>query len=422
MVSQYRHRRTSDPAIPFATLEPGEVAVNTANRQLAVGDAATGSIGAPLALIALRFFDPRAQYVAGDLVVQAGVVYRAKASIPPGAFSSAQWDMLVGTVDTQYVAKAGDTMSGLLTLSGAPTAGGHAATKTYVDNLIATKVSVYVSDTPPSGAPDNSLWWEGDSGQLFLRYNDGDSTAWVVAVPQPDTASFVIKAGDTLTGALNVNMVDPRVRLNKTAATQANGVGGQLNGVYRWMVNLGNGVAETGANAGSHFEVTRFSDAGAGIDVPISVDRSTGNFTTSVKGFQPGGGSWSAISDARIKTVLGDYASGLEQVLALRPIRYTYKGNDTLIEPALAIGRDEKTPVTVPYDNSAHRTPAIAATEFIGLIAQDAETVMPEMVTQVDGYIDGMAVTDLRHLDTTPLIFALINAVKELQAMLNARL
>ena len=39
---------------------------------------------------------------------------------------------------------------------------------------------------------------------------------------------------------------------------------------------------------------------------------------------------------------------------------------------------------------------------------------MPEMVTLGSGFVDGSAVDDLRSLDTGPLLFALVNAVREL--------
>ena len=45
---------------------------------------------------------------------------------------------------------------------------------------------------------------------------------------------------------------------------------------------------------------------------------------------------------------------------------------------------------------------------------------MPELVHQNKGTIDGEDVDDLRILDTAPLVFALINAVKELSARLKA--
>jgi len=49
MTKPYRHRRTANPANAFPTpLEPGEIAVNTANRQIAIGDANAATIGIPL--------------------------------------------------------------------------------------------------------------------------------------------------------------------------------------------------------------------------------------------------------------------------------------------------------------------------------------------------------------------------------------
>ena len=50
-------------------------------------------------------------------------------------------------------------------------------------------------------------------------------------------------------------------------------------------------------------------------------------------------------------------------------------------------------------------------------MAQDTEAAFPECVTQMEGFIDGEKVTDLRVLDQSPLLFALINAVKELKTM-----
>jgi hypothetical protein len=63
-----------------------------------------------------------------------------------------------------------------------------------------------------------------------------------------------------------------------------------------------------------------------------------------------------------------------------------------------------------------HRHAAESGTIYHGLIAQDIEAVFPEMVSKRDGFIDGVAVTDLRTIDATPLIYALVNAVKELKA------
>jgi hypothetical protein len=123
-----------------------------------------------------------------------------------------------------------------------------------------------------------------------------------------------------------------------------------------------------------------------------------------------GSTSWVIMSDARTKTVTREYTSGLNEVAALRPVRYVFKGNDT-IEPPPAR-------TVAPYPNSQNYTPAYRRTEYIGLVAQDAELAMPELISKSIGHIDGFAVSDLRSLDPTALVFALVNAVKELKARL----
>ncbi len=77
---------------------------------------------------------------------------------------------------------------------------------------------------------------------------------------------------------------------------------------------------------------------------------------------------------------------------------------------------EPKAPDVAPYPNSPHYQSAVEQRKFAGLIAQEVETIFPEMVTKRDGHIDGQPVSDLCDLDTTPLIFALINCVKELRA------
>jgi len=50
--------------------------------------------------------------------------------------------------------------------------------------------SVLVSDTPPVGAPDNSLWYESDTGMLYILYNDGTSSQWVIVPPTTSAAAI----------------------------------------------------------------------------------------------------------------------------------------------------------------------------------------------------------------------------------------
>lgn len=195
MPSRYRHRRTFNPTASFPTpVEPGEIIVNTANRQLAVGDADATGLGTPLLLLPVRVFDPRAQYAAGDFVVSAADLYRAKTPVAPGAFSPAQWDLYSADAAFQAqisskVAKAGDTMTGHLVLPTGPAAA-NAVRKDYVDAALAG-----IDLTPY--APKASPVFTGNPTAPTPAANDNDTsiattafvTTAVAAVPAAPAAA-----------------------------------------------------------------------------------------------------------------------------------------------------------------------------------------------------------------------------------------
>ena len=125
--------------------------------------------------------------------------------------------------------------------------------------------------------------------------------------------------------------------------------------------------------------------------------QSDGSFVIgSATAFKTGGGSWTATSDARIKNVVYEYELGLEEVLQLRPIVYSYKGNDDQPDgPSLRSDPPDKL--------------------FVGLVAQEVESIFPNMVAEREGYIDGEKVSDLRTLDVSELLYAFVNAFKEMK-------
>ncbi len=97
---------------------------------------------------------------------------------------------------------------------------------------------------------------------------------------------------------------------------------------------------------------------------------------------KPGGGSWLATSDQRVKDVRGNFEKGLDEILGLNPVHYNYKdGNEA------------------GYDSDvAH----------IGLVAQEVEPLFPESISEDhEGYLQ---------LDTQPIDMAMINAIKELKS------
>jgi hypothetical protein len=264
-MKQYRHRRTANPSHVFPTLEPGELSVNTANRQLAVGDANVVGVGTPLPLLAVRYFDARGIYAVGDHVVNAGTLYRCIVAHGPAAFDPAHFGAAAGS-------------------------GGGGLT---------------ISDTPPATPTDGMLWWESDTGKLYVRYNDGVGAAqWVeaVAVPQIDTSSFttktyvdaadalkadktyvdaadaalstsvagkISKLGDTMTGDLTVNKANAAVVLKTPDATTQPQLQMAQGALQRWALSSGPGP-------GSDFGIARFNDAGVYVDTPIGVVRSDG--------------------------------------------------------------------------------------------------------------------------------------------------
>ena len=133
------------------------------------------------------------------------------------------------------------------------------------------------------------------------------------------------------------------------------------------------------------------------------------SFRSNGTAYKAGGGAWADPSDVRIKNILGNYNQGLKELRTLHPKRFSYKGNDTDGPPEEGD--------TVPYQNSGHRTVAENGTVYYGVTAQDVEPKFPEMVTRQKGYIDGVEVPDLRILDTSALIWALVNAADELANM-----
>jgi hypothetical protein len=137
-------------------------------------------------------------------------------------------------------------------------------------------------------------------GQTYGRKNagwnavvsGGGSAASVTVTPAGNIASSnvqaalqeldtekVAKAGDTMTGNLLINKSNPSLVLQKLAAGQANQLAGYNAANARWSLALGDSSAESGGNAGSNFALYRYSDAGALLDIPLTINRVDGGVT-----------------------------------------------------------------------------------------------------------------------------------------------
>jgi Chaperone of endosialidase len=107
---------------------------------------------------------------------------------------------------------------------------------------------------------------------------------------------------------------------------------------------------------------------------------------------KPGGGSWTATSDARLKENVQPYGEGLTEVMQIEPVTYHY------IE---ATGHDTRV-------------------EHVGVIAQQLQRVSPAMVSENPmELIDGTTNTYLS-VDPSAFTYMLINAIKEQQQQIDA--
>jgi hypothetical protein len=123
-------------------------------------------------------------------------------------------------------------------------------------------------------------------------------------------------------------------------------------------------------------------EVGIGTNAPtalLSVNGTANNST----------GSWGVFSDARVKTVNGDFTDGLDVISRMRPVRFNYNTD-------------------APFN---------AKGEQIGVIAQELEKIAPYMVTQSEY----KQFKDLREVNNQAYVFLLINAVKELNNIVKAQ-
>lgn len=84
--------------------------------------------------------------------------------------------------------------------------------------------------------------------------------------------------GDTMTGPLFLSPPtgNASITLNKPLATGNNFIVGTMATLGRWVMNLGDGTNETGANVGSNFVLERYNDAGLSLGNAMTINRATG--------------------------------------------------------------------------------------------------------------------------------------------------
>lgn len=263
-------------------------------------------------------------------------------------------------------------------------------------------VSANTSDTPAirleqnnSGGFTAQTWDIGaNEANFFVRDVTGGSRLSLRIRPGAPTSSLDISAD----GDIGVGTGTPATRLDirsvdaatASVADLSNSDGTRFLSLYSgrsdnngaalvWDSNqalrFGNGDI---AGAVSFTEFARFTNAGRlgiGTTTPDSPLTVNGNAS------KPGGGSWSAFSDIRLKNVKGSFNTGLKAVMQLQPLRYEYRSNN-----AMGI---------------------TSAGEHVGFSAQEVQKVIPQAVTQNDsGFL---------LVNNDPILWTMLNAIKEQQ-------
>lgn len=350
-----------------------------------------------------------------------------------------------------YLPLSGGTMSGSLTMgAGADItvgrdlyvartvhigSGDAYAWSIYVDGAGA-KVQQYKPGSYDAFTADGARVWWGDLGNLMALTADGTLSVRTSFVTQSIHAIGNLTVDGTLnapggisapsapmtTGAITATTITASGHVSTTGnlnATNVNttgavNIGGsdfhiQIDGSGNRSIWYSAGWALTWTASNGNLTYVRNGDSAA----LMSSIGATGEFVIyGGSAYKPGGGSWTAPSDNRIKIVVGDYTRSLADILQLTPKRFKYLGNDTMAAPEEG--------ESAPYSSSPNGIVAKAGTEFAGLIAQDLQLVMPEMCREYTGYIDGVVKSDMLMVDRSSLDLALVNAVKELAARLEA--
>jgi hypothetical protein len=193
-----------------------------------------------------------------------------------------------------------------------------------------------------------------------------------------------------ITGAVGIGISNNDgsiVPFRVSTSSQTNWKGGAAFGSSTANVIMGelSGVATIGGHNNTLTAWSNLAINAGGGNVSIGTTVPTARLSVNGTADKPGGGSWAAFSDSRLKQNINTYNDGLSSLLKIKPITYHYN------EKA---GIDTKP-------------------EYVGVLAQDLKEVAPYMVSTFTK--DG---TEYLKVDNSAMTYMLINSIKEQQAQI----
>lgn len=144
------------------------------------------------------------------------------------------------------------------------------------------------------------------------------------------------------------------------------------------------------------YEVPFFSSRLPFVDVNATLKADvvsvTNDLTVNGNAYKPGGGTWSATSDRRVKQDIAPIDNAIDTLLKLRPVSFRYTPEYRAMEGGLA-------------DKS-----------YLGFVAQEFAEVFPEAVTSTGQHVPGAAkdAKPILALDPNPALITTVAAVQEL--------
>jgi hypothetical protein len=242
-----------------------------------------------------------------------------------------------------------------------------------------------------SGGFTAQTWDIGSNeANFFVRDVTGGSRLPFRIRPGAPTSSIDVSAS----GNVGLSTASPSLRLEaKGVAGLPAASGTTPTGIARLSQESGVGVIDFGFGGGAGFgwiQATNSTNLANnfglllnpnGGNVGIGTAAPTDTLSVDGTASKPGGGSWSVFSDERLKTIKGNFNSGLKALMQLQPIRYEYRRNN-----ALGLKSDG---------------------ERVGFGAQAVQKVIPEAVTASNqGYL---------LVNNDPIMWTMLNAIKEQQ-------
>ena len=283
------------------------------------------------------------------------------------------------SLTTPAVAKAGDTMSGGLAMTaGSFGSRNSTAQLQLTPNILAFRVNS--GDDSSAGTIDYGVTYSGTMainglGTWGNRRIDLYDNAYVSNNLEVLNNLRVSQSAEVLNGTLNV--WSGYIRTSGSQSTYY--FRDQSATSVEWQLYATAGAAR----------IRQTSDV-------LTVD-STGLTIAGTNAIKPGGGSWVAPSDRSLKSNVVRWRTGLKEVLALEPISYKYNDETWNVDE-----------------------------NYVGLDAEAAIAVIPEMAREVtltphvESHESETDTIVLPALDFQPLLMALVGAVQELAARIEA--